>query len=400
MSKVIVIGAGASGIISALVASKNNEVVLLDGNDKCGKKLLLTGNGRCNYWNSDISLEKYNTDDEGTLREILSEENKKDTLTLLESLGIYPKIKGEYYYPYSNQAFSVREILERAIKRNNIEFKPGFKVKNIKKDGNKFVVISENNESISGDKVIIASGGKSYPKTGSDGSGYVLASKLGHKINDVVPALTQLLAKESFLKDWENIRCDAIVSLYINNKKVKEDIGEIQLTKTGISGICTFNISGLASKHIQKGEKVEVSIDFLPNIDFYSWFEDRNKLIKHMNIEEQLESIFNYKLMFILLKQSGISKESKWLELSEDEKRSLCKQIEDFRLTICGVEGFDKAQVSSGGISLSDVNPSTMESKILSGLFFAGEILDVDGRCGGFNLAFAWISGYIAGRGI
>ena len=401
MSKVLIIGAGASGIIAALKASENNEVILLDSNDKCGKKILLTGNGRCNYWNDDICVEQYETDSRENLEEVLSEENKTTVLNFLDSLSIYPKIKNGYYYPYSNQASSVREILDREIKKSKIDFRTEFRVKDVILDNDKFIVISENNEKIKADKVVIATGSKAYPKTGSDGVGYDIAKSLGHKINTVAPALTQLISNGKFLKEWENIRCDAKVTLIVNNKKVKEDTGEIQLTQNGISGICTFNISGLASKNLELGNKVEVIINFMPHLDnLYNWIEDRAKSMKDKTIEELFESVFNYKLMFVLLKLSNISKDSKWTSLDEKSKRALCDKIEHFNLSIVGTGDYDKAQVCTGGVSFKEINPNTFESNIVSGLYFIGEVIDVDGRCGGFNLAFAWISGYLAGRGV
>ncbi len=402
MKKIAIIGAGASGIIAALKASEKNQVVLIDGNDKCGKKLLLTGNGRCNYWNSDISIEQYESDDKKALEEILSEQNKSETLNFLDSLGIYPKIKNGYYYPFSNQAASVREILDKEIKNRNIEVKYGNKVKEVTKQNDSFVVIFENNEKIYADKVVIATGSKAYPKTGSDGLGYEIADKFGHNINMVVPALTQLKSNEKFLKDWENVRCDAKVSLFVDGEKLKEDVGEIQLTSSGISGICVFNISGIASKNISFGKSVEVAINFLPHLEnnFYSWLEDRAQKMKDRTIEEILESIFNYKLMFVLLKQANINKDKKWNELNENSKKALCDKIQNFILNIIDTESFDKAQVCTGGISLAEINPVSFESKIVPNLYFIGEVLDVDGKCGGFNLAFAWISGYLAGRGV
>jgi len=401
MKKVAVIGAGASGIVAALKASENNDVILLDGNDKCGKKILLTGNGRCNYWNDDICLDRYETDDMNKLKEILSEKNKTDTLDFLDSLGIYPKIKNGYYYPYSNQAASIREIFQREIKKRKIDFRTGVKVKDITKRNDEFMIVSENNEVIKADKVVIATGSKAYPKTGSDGLGYEFAKKFGHKVNPVTPALTQLIGSGKFFKDWENIRCDAKVSLVVNGKKLKEDSGEIQLTDKGISGICTFNISGLASKNLAFGNKVEVMINFLPHLDnLYDRINNRAEKMKDKTVEELFESIFNYKLMFVLLKSANISKDSKWYELSETGKRMLCDKIENFKLDITGTGDYDKAQVCSGGIALSEINPCNFESEIVPSLFFTGEILDVDGKCGGFNLAFAWISGYLAGRGV
>lgn len=401
MSKIAVIGAGASGIIAALNASKNNEVILIDSNDKCGKKILLTGNGRCNYWNSDITLEQYETDDKEVLSKIITEENKSTVLAFLDSLGIYPKIKNGYYYPYSNQATSIREILQKEITKHNIDFVTNFKVANLLKKEDKFIITSIDNEIIKVDKVIIAMGSKSYPKTGSDGSGYEIAKSLGHKINLVTPTLTSLTANEKFLKEWENIRCDAKVTLYVEDRKAKEEQGEIQLTKNGISGICVFNISGLASKNIALGKKVYVTIDFMPHIDnLYNWFDERDRIVGNKTIEEQLESIFNYKLMFVLLKRANISKDKKWSDLSDKDKKALATEITNFKLEITGTESFEKCQVCTGGVSLKEINSDTMESKILDNLYFVGEILDVDGKCGGFNLAFAWITGYIAGRGV
>lgn len=402
MKKIAIIGAGASGIIAALKASEKNQVILIDGNDKCGKKILLTGNGRCNYWNSDISIAQYETDNKNVLEEILSEENIVGTLNFLDDIGIYPKIKNGYYYPFSNQAASVREILDKEIKKRSIEVKYGNKVKEVTKQNDSFVIIFENNEEIYADKVIIATGSKAYPKTGSDGFGYEIADKFGHNVNMVVPALTQLKANEKFLKDWENVRCDAKVSLMVDGKNIKEDVGEIQLTANGISGICVFNISGLASKNISFGKRVEVEINFLPHLEnnLFTWFDDRAQKLKDKTIEEILESIFNYKLMFVLLKQANISKDKKWNELSEDSKKVLCDKIENFRLNIIDTESFDKAQVCTGGVSLIEIDSKTFESKIIPNLYFIGEVLDVDGKCGGFNLAFAWISGYLAGRGV
>jgi len=400
MSKVAVVGAGASGIIAALRASERHSVILLDANDKCGKKLLLTGNGRCNYWNSSISADMYETDDKKSLEKILS--NAEDVLSFLENLGIYPRIKNGYYYPYSNQAASIREIFEKSIDDRGIKFKTGFKTESITEKGGKLIIVSSTGERIECDKVIIASGSKSYPKTGSDGSGYNLAKALGHSINPVLPSLTELISTGSFLKDWEKIRCDARVSLLVNGRCVKSDVGEIQLTRSGISGICTFNISSVAAKNLYLKNDVEVCINFMPYIDcgFYKWFGDRCEKLGNVTLERALESIFNYKLMFVLLKRAKVSKDQCWTNLSENEKLSLCKTVEEFRLSIIDTETFDKAQVCTGGVPLSQINPDTMESTVNKNVYFAGEILDVDGRCGGYNLSFAFISGYIAGGSV
>ncbi len=402
MSKVVVIGAGAAGVVAALRAVRRHEVVLVDGNDKCGKKILLTGNGRCNYWNRELCADMYEADDMEALARIINEYNANSVLCCLEQLGIYPKIKNGYYYPYSNQASSVRELFERKISDSKIEFKRGFKAVNITKNDSGFTVSSDKGEKITCERLIIATGSKAAPKTGSDGSGYELAKSLGHSINPVAPALTPLISKGNFLKEWEKIRCDARVSLYVDGKLIKEDEGEIQLTATGISGICTFNISGVASRSLEQGKSVKVKINFMPCLetDFYTWFSSRCAVMGNVSIEQTLESIFNYKLMFVLLKSAGVSKDELWFKLNENKKRALCSAVESFSLDITGAASFDKAQVCTGGVPLSEINPKTMESKIAENTYFAGEILDADGRCGGYNLAFAFISGYIAGESV
>lgn len=402
MSTVAIVGAGAAGMVAALNACAKHRVILLDGNDRCGKKILLTGNGRCNYWNSDMGARMYESDDKSALENILSDKNIASVLCYLDSLGIYPKIKNGYYYPYSNQAASIREIFQQKIDNSNIEFKTNFKVVNIKNQGGIFILTSAEGKIVKCDKVIIAAGSKAAPKTGSDGSGYDLAKKLGHSINDVSPALTSLVSTGKFLKEWEKIRCDAKVSLFVNDKFSKCDTGEIQLTSTGISGICTFNISGAAAKSIARGDKVRVDINFMPHLEegFYKWFSDRCDDLKDATVEQALESIFNYKLMFVLLKVAGVSKDDLWQRLSRDKKRAFCRAIEEFSLDITGADSYEKAQVCTGGVPLAEIDPYTMESIVTKGLHLAGEILDADGRCGGYNLAFAFISGYLAGRSV
>ena len=401
MSKVVVIGGGASGLVAAIQASHHHEVILLEGNDKCGKKILLTGNGKCNYWNQDIHIRNYYTDSLETLDNIISKDNQTEVFSFLESIGVYPKIKNNYYYPYSNQATSVRTLLLAEIERKHIKVIYDFKVEHIIKNNTNFIIQSNRDEIIC-DKVILATGSEACPKTGSDGSGYDLALSLGHTINLVTPSLTPLKGEEDYFKEWNGVRCDGKLSLFIDNEKVSEEIGEIQLTDYGISGICTFNISGLANKSLEQKKKVTVNIHFLPFLTspFYDWFTMRNKTIPNHTIEELLESLLPYKLMFVLLEKAGIHRKDEWKLLSESKKRKLSNLLEAFELEITGYLSFDRAQVATGGISLSEINPNTMESLITPNLYLAGELLDVDGKCGGFNLAFAFISGYLAGRSI
>lgn len=400
MSKVVVIGGGVAGMIAAIRASLKNEVILLEGNDKCGKKILLTGNGRCNYWNENISIDSYHTDNLKKLEEIISSSNQKEVLTFLEKMGLFPRIKNGYYYPFSNQASSVRNLLTRELEKRNVEVVYQ-KVKHISKQEHYFLIDTSKQTFVS-DYVILATGSTASPKTGSDGSGYLLAKSLGHTISEVTPALVPMKAKESYLKDWEGVRTDSKVSLIVENKKIAEELGEIQLTNYGISGICVFNLSGLASKNLKLGKKVEVEINFLPflNVSFYEWFSERNQRIPNHSVEDLLESIFPYKLLLVLLKKAGINRNDYWNRLPEDKKEKLSSLVSNFPLEITDVESFDRAQVATGGVPLNEINPNTMESLLCSGCYLTGELLDVDGKCGGFNIAFAFMSGYLAGRSV
>lgn len=393
MAKVVVIGAGASGIIASLRLSYENEVVLLEKNDKIAKKILITGNGHCNYWHDNLNINSYETDDRDGLQEILDKAN--DTLDYLYSLGLYPKVVDGYYYPRSNQAYSVKEIFMQNLLKRKVNIIYNAIVNDILKENGKFK-IKYNDEVIEADKVIVACGSKAYPKTGSEGDSYKLLEKLGHSINEVKPALTSLVTSGDFLKEWSGIRVDAKVHLLVNDKEIKSAEGEMQLTDYGVSGICIFNLSSIASRY--SNEKVQIKINFLPEInDFNAWISDRANALPNHTLEQMLESIFSYKLVNIFLHLSHISKNAYYKSLTIKEKESLCNVITSLTLDVLKTGSFDKAQVCLGGVPLKEINPKTMESKIISGLYLCGEEIDVNGECGGYNLAFAFITGYIAG---
>ena len=397
MSKVIVVGSGPSGILASLIASKDNEVTIIERNDKIGKKILITGNGKCNFWNEEIDISKYNTDNFEFLENILSYKNKVYKY-LTEELGIYPYNKNGYIYPNSNLSSSIIETFKRELKNKNINILYNLKVTDITPNANDVTLTLSDNTKIIADKVIIATGSKAAPKTGSDGSGYQLLDKLNIKINPVKPALVPLVSNEKFLKEWANIRTNVKLSILDNSKTIKEEKGEIQLTDYGISGIVTFNISSTLQSLLDNNKEVKIFIDFLPNEN--NLLDILNKRSKGMNnptIEALLETMLNYKLMNVILNVAKIDKNTKWNDL--DNKNILIDTIKNFKINIIGTEDFEKAQVCRGGISLNELDHS-FKLKKYKNISVVGELLDVDGICGGYNLAFAFITGYIAGENI
>ena len=391
MKDVVIIGGGASGLVASIFAAMNgNKVTILEKNNKCGKKLLITGNGRCNYFNNDMDINHYHTDNTEQLKKIITEKNNKKILNFIDSLGIVHKIKNGYYYPYSNQATSVLNALVNKAKSLGVEIINDYNVLHIKKE-NHFII----NDNIKAKNLIIASGGKAYAKTGSDGSSYILASSLSHKINKPLPSLVKLTGNVP--KKWAGIRSDVIVSLYENDKFIKSEAGEIQLTDYGISGICVFNISHFVSKGLSENKKEEVFINFAPFLktDLITYLSAK----KDLTISQILEGFLNYKLVNIILEKCHISKDSYFINLNNEEKNKLNNLVTSFPVLITGTKSFDEAQVTTGGVSFKEIDEN-MQSKIIPNLYIIGEAVDVDGDCGGYNIGFAFISGMIAGKSI
>ena len=263
MKDIIVIGGGASGLVAAIYAAKSGKkVTILEKNKVLGKKILITGNGKCNYWNEDQSLEHYHSNQKEILKSILTKENQKEILNFFNLLGIIPKIKDGYYYPYSNQATSIQTALIKEAELQNVNIVTETEVFNIQQENNTFI-INTNNGNFTSKKIILATGSYACPKTGSDGIGYKFAKYFGHQIIEPLPALVQLKANESYLKEWHGIRSDVSVSLIENNHCIATQVGEIQLTDYGVSGICIFCLSGQVARGLFLNKKEQISINFL-----------------------------------------------------------------------------------------------------------------------------------------
>lgn len=389
---IIIIGAGPSGMMCAIKAKNgNNNVTIIEKNDKAGKKLLLTGSGRCNYANEIINSGCYFTENSDLIENIINPGEIDLMHRKLESIGIYPDIINGYYYPYSHNSASVNNLLFEKCKSLGINFIFNEEVNDIKKSNIGFKI----NNKYECDKLVIACGGKSYPKTGSDGGIYPNLKNLGIKFTKMYPCLTQI--KTNPIKELSGIRLNVKVSLFENNKLISCETGELQFIGYGVSGICVFNLSG----YVKDISNLTIKVNFMPFTDNASEFiEKRMKLLEDLNLINAFESIINYKVLKYILKKINISETARYKSLTENEKKLLRESLTSFTLKVLGTNDYDKAQVTMGGVPLTDINISTMQSNTINDLYLIGEVLDLTGKCGGYNLMQCFITGLIAGRNI
>ena len=248
-------------------------------------------------------------------------------------------------------------------------------------------------------KVVLATGSKAYPKTGSDGMGYSFLERLGHTIIEPLPALTQLVSSFPYTKEWDGVRTDVDIDVFEDGQFMKRESGEIQLTSYGVSGVCIFNVSNFITRRLKEHEIV-LKINFVPFIEtlITPWMDQYSKTHNQKNLTQLLEGFLNNKLVPIILKSCKLDEDFTYQELSKESKFSLCKALRSFTIPITGVKAFDSCQICNGGVPLSEINPETMESKKVKGLYITGELLDMNGICGGYNLTTCWISGILAGE--
>lgn len=395
MSKVAIIGGGFSGIVSSIYASKLNEVTVFERNNDILKKLLLTGNGRCNFFNSKQGINYYHSNNIDKLESIINDNNIEELINFYKNIGIEYKEKDGYYYPYSNQAISVKNALVNKLRKTNVKIITDYFVNKIEKKNNKFII---NNE-YEFDKVIISTGGSSYPITGSDGNMYEILKDLNVKVTNIYPALTPLITDDKYLKELSGVRASANISFYGDDKFIKEEEGELQLTDYGISGICVFNLSYLYNIY----KNSYVLINFMPFInskeELEKYLDKKDKEMNEKNVSELLNGILNNKIINVIIKKSDI-KDIKYKNLDKNEKMRLLDNIFSYKMNITDIKGFNKSQVTMGGVDLSEIDINTMEVKNIPNLYVTGELLDIDGICGGYNLTHSFITGYIAGSSV
>lgn len=396
-----IIGGGAAGLMAAITCSnENNEVIIFERNQECGKKILMTGNGRCNYWNNDQELFHYESSTPELIEQIVDDLSAKEVLELFEKLGIVPKIKNGYYYPFSNQASTIKNALLLELKNKKVQIKNNFLVTDILSSNNQFIVSSAD-EKIMVDKLVLATGSKASPKTGSDGFGYELLKRFGHTVLKPLPALVQLKSNGDYLNIWNGVRTDCSISLYENNNFIRKEVGEIQLTNYGISGICVFNLSNYVTRGLDNKKQEDIFINFLPfiEIDYNEWFINQTTLT-NKTLYELLQGILNEKIVEVIFKLGNISRKKKYIELDIEAQKLIIDLTTNFEVNIIGSNTFNESQVCSGGILLSEVDLNTMESKLVNNLYIVGELLDITGDCGGYNLGIAWRTGLKVGKAL
>ena len=403
MYDVIIIGAGASGLMAAAAAaSKGARVALLEHKDDIGKKILATGNGRCNFTNTDMSVNKFHGS-KALIKNGLSQFNYADTIRFFKELGIPAYDNAGYIYPNSRQAASVVAAFRMELMRLHVDVKTGINITDIKPaDDRTGYCIQTDKGSFKSKRLIIACGLTASPKLGSDGSLFRQIEALGHHIQKPLPALCGFSCDGLNFKKITGVRCDATVASVIDGQMTEQNTGELQLADYGISGIPVFQISSLMSRALNKSQRIEVIIDFLPAFsddELNGYIKDRSiTTTDNRSLNEMLNGLLNNKLLLELIHKSGVSPDKKGRLLTDDDCKSLTRSIKHTAVSVKKPRGAEFAQVCAGGIYTKEIDVRTLESKIHPGLYFCGELLDVDGICGGYNLQWAWTSGYIAGE--
>lgn len=398
--KIVVIGGGASGLVAAITAARNGaDVIVLEHKEKVGKKILATGNGRCNFTNEYMEISCFRGEDVERIDAVLKKFGTKETLHFFDELGVFPKSRNGYYYPKSNQAAAILDVLNMELKRQQVEIVCNSHVTKIEKT-KQFKVLSSTGTYMA-DAVILAAGGKASAVLGSDGSGYSLAKMFGHTISPVVPALVQLRGNGTFFKQISGVRADAKISLYVDGELLGEDTGEVQFTDYGLSGIPVFQISRFAALALYQKKTPKVRVDFFPEFtgeELTLFFEKIIRQNGEKKAGEFLVGLLNKKLVPILLRASGVRERTLISEVEKERLERLIDKCKGFEIEITETNSFEQAQVCAGGVRLNEIDIETMESLYEKGLYLAGEILDADGICGGYNLQWAWATGYLAGK--
>ena len=396
MYDLIVVGGGASGMMASISASrKGYKTLILEKNNQLGRKIKATGNGRCNYTNLYVSPEDYNHPRFVTPAFDLF--NVYDTISFFNNLGIHYKEEGEgRLYPSSEQSSSIIDVLELELKHLNVDVLLEHVVTDITKN-NVFLVKTEN-KTFKSKNVIIATGGLASPITGSTGDGYNSSKPFKHSVTPLFPALTRLIIDNRELKNIQGVRFTSNVSIVIDNEIIDSQHGDVIFTKNGISGLAVFALSKTVNEMLLKKKKVYVSVSLIDGLNEMEIVE-RLKINGHKTIFESLVGFINRKLIKLVLKRSNVKNFDAYIKDTADKTlNDVAHNLLNFDFEVLSTGGFEDAQITIGGIDINDINSKTLESIYTKGLYFTGELLDIDAKSGGYNLQWAWSSGYLAGQ--
>lgn len=413
MSKVLIVGGGAAGMMAAIAAAGNgHEVHIYEKNEKLGKKLFITGKGRCNLTNacdmdtlfaSVVSNPKF-------LYSVFYGFTNEQAMTFFENLGLRIKVeRGNRVFPVSDHSSDVIRVLAKEMERLGVQVHLHSEIKEVLTEENVFSgLVLGNGKQTEGDACVIATGGLSYPSTGSTGDGYRFAKDLGHKVEKPSPSLVPMEVKEWYAKELQGLSLrNVTAAVYDGKKKLYEEFGEMLFTHYGVSGPIILSASSAVGKRLEtkkrQEEELVLKLDLKPALTMEQldqrvlrdFEEQKNKQFKNA-----VDKLFPAKLKPVMIELSGISPEKKVNEISKEERRRFVELIKNFQMTLTGLRGFEEAIITKGGVSVKDVDPGTMESRHVKNLYFAGEVLDLDAVTGGFNLQIAWSTGYVAGNSI
>ena len=410
MSRVFVVGGGASGMMAAIFAGRSgHKVTLFEKNNKLGKKLFITGKGRCNltnacdynsFFDNIITNSKF-------IYSAFSRFSNYDLMEFFESIGLPIKVeRGNRVFPSSDKSSDVIKVLTEELRRLDVDIRYNTLVTDIIEKDGKFHAININSEDekLQGDAIIICTGGLSYPATGSTGDGYRFAKKLGHTVTDLYPSLVPLHVNESFVKELMGLSLKNVsISIKIGESEIYNDFGEMLFTHFGISGPIILSASSYITNYLVKGEKVTLYIDLKPALSEEQLdariLRDFNKA-KNKEFKNSLSHLLPKKLIDVIIRLSLISPNKQVNSVTNEERKVLLKLIKNLPLEIIKASDYKQAVITKGGVNVDEINPATMESKLVNNIYFTGEVLDLDGLTGGYNLQIAWSTAYIAGNNI
>ena len=405
-AEIVIVGAGPSGCMAAVSAAREGRnVLLLDANDKICRKVYATGNGRCNLTNLHMTMDCYHTGGGASLSAFFSRFSEKDLMRFWESQGIFLHDRQGYVYPRTDQAATIAEGFEKILRALPVTIELGKRVvlvrRSERKDASHFQIETSDGSSYMAESVILAGGGMAGPQYGCGEAIYRIASSMGHTVVKPLPALVPLLSDDRNLKASAGVRCDAAITLLVNDQSVCSERGELQMTEQGISGIPVFQLSAIAARALAQGTAVTASIDFAPDFDEKAWEKELARRLsenKNCMLSVYFLGLVNRKILDLVLKRRGMQAEMKASRLSQEALRGIMEDLRAFPIAIVGTGTFKQAQVTSGGVPLEEMDEN-LQSVRTPGLFMAGELVDVDGICGGYNLQWAMTSGWIAGKG-